>query len=193
VAFDIEPVREDLGLMVRHLSREARDVFERLVLPGWTGPLHGYPATLYGLLMDVFAHVDLLSAYWRGNNGSGGQFARMSDFIVAYMWPDRDAARNAVRQWRHALMHTGRPRLIHSKATGVDYYWLLHWGEPHLPRDHHARFQVSPGRHVLNVGLLFLIEDLERAIAAYLADLKRDPILQANYAQVDPLIRVQRF
>jgi hypothetical protein len=32
-------------------------------LPNWGGPLHGFPETLYGFMMAVFARFDLLSAY----------------------------------------------------------------------------------------------------------------------------------
>ena len=90
------------------LAAEAEIVYRDLVLPGWQGPRHGMPDTLYGYTMGLFARMDLMSAYWRGTFKD--QSARMVSFMTTYVQPDRMANSVAVQTWRHKLMHTAAPR-----------------------------------------------------------------------------------
>ena len=87
----------------------------------------------------------------------------------------------AVHLWRHKLMHTAGPRQVTEKRTGVAYKWLLHWWE-HLPREQHFTFGGGSPR-VLNLGLVYLIEDLQKAWAAFAADVRSSQELRANLEQ----------
>lgn len=163
------------------LGGEAEVVYRALVLPGWLGPNHGMPDTLYGYMMGVFARIDLMSAYWRGTFKD--QSVRMVSFMTIYMQPDRTANSVAVQTWRHKLMHTAAPRELRDPQGGLPYRWLLHWGDDHLPRDHH--FQFQPGNHNLNLSLFALIENARSAASAYIAALNASSPLSANYDAVD--------
>ena len=59
-------------------------------------------------------------------------------------------------------MHTAQPRFLKDKKTGKNYRWLLHWQE-HLPREQHYTFVETDDSKILNIGLMYLIEDLKRA------------------------------
>ena len=70
-------------------------------------------------------------------------------------------------------------------TTGRTLYWLLQWFEPHLPREQHYTFAETDDRRILNLGAIYLIEDIERAVQAYCADLKNSVQLQANAEDVE--------
>lgn len=171
------------------LGGEAEVVYRTLVLPGWLGPKHGMPDTLYGYMMGVFARIDLMSAYWRGTFRD--QSVRMVSFMTTYIQPDRTANSVAVQTWRHKLMHTAAPRELRDPHGGPPYRWLLHWGDDHLPRDHH--FQFQPGNHNLNLSLFALIENSRYAASAYIADLNASSQLSANYDAVDRELESYEF
>lgn len=67
-------------------------------------------------------------------------------------------------------MHTARPRLLKDMATGKVYYWLLHWWD-HLLEEQHFTLLERPDRRILNVGLVYLVDDLQLGVAKYLGDL----------------------
>jgi hypothetical protein len=169
---------------IARFKREALAVHDTLVLPTWTGPLHGFPQTLYGYMMGVFSFLDLLSYYWSGPK-SRPQTTRMVDFMEKYMSPNREAHSLAVQIWRHKLMHTARPRALRDPTTGKTLYWLLQWFEPHLPREQHYTFSETSNMKILNLGAIYLMEDLERAAQAYFADLQHSAQLQANAEAVE--------
>ena len=50
------------------------------------------------------------------------------------------------------------------------YQWLLHWWE-HLPREQHYTL-TSGSPKILRLGLVYLIKDLQRAWAAFSADVR---------------------
>ena len=162
------------------LAREADVVYRQLVVPGWLGPMHGMPDTLYGYMMGVFARIDLVSAYWKGTFDK--QSARMVSFMTDYAQPDRKANSVAVTTWRHKLMHTAAPRELKDPQGGAPYRWLLHWGDEHLPREQHFQFQA--GNHNLNISLFGLIDDARAAAISYLTDMNASPRLAAKYERI---------
>ena len=137
------------------------------------------PDTLYGYMMGVFAKVDLLSAHWRGT--FDGQGKRMVSFMDTYMQPDHIANSVAIQVWRHKLMHTSSPRTLHDPNTNAKYPWLLHWGDEHLPRDQHFKFQSGT---TLQLSLMGLIDNLRSAATTYLKDLHSNSGLQSRYDAV---------
>ena len=178
MTLNIATVQIDILGKLNAFEREVQEVYKTLVLPHWGGELHGFPYTLYGYMMTCFAHIDLLSAYWRGNDN--GQTERMIAFMDTYVSSNREANSLAVQVWRHKLMHTAEPRYLTNRTTGKVYKWLLHWRE-HLPIEQHYTFQETPTMKVLNIGLMYLIEDIKRGAEKYLSELATSNQLQENY------------
>ncbi len=170
---------------IDRLAAEVALVYKELVLPGWNGAQHGLTNTLFGYMMCTFSRIDLISAYWRGTfkSQSESQSDRMVSFMDEYMNPDRLTNSLAVKVWRHKLMHTSSPRKMRYKGTCLIYEWLLHWGDDHLPREQHFKFQ--PGGLVLNLSLSGLIDNTRTAAESYRADLAGNSVLEKNYDKVD--------
>lgn len=168
---------------IGRLEEEVKLVHNEVMLPRWNGPLHGLVQTLYGYVMMTFAHVDRASALWAGSDSAKGQTPRMLAFLDRYVSSNHEANSVAVQVWRHKLMHTARPRVLTDAATGRTYYWLLHWWI-HLPREQHYTFVEAPDRRILNVGLVYLIEDLRVGIERYLGDLADSQDLQKKFDTV---------
>jgi hypothetical protein len=175
---NVSTVQNDILTKLNAFEREVQEVYKTLVLPHWGGELHGFPCTLYGYMMTCFAHIDLLSAYWKGNDNS--QTGRMIAFMGEYISPNREANSVAVQVWRHKLMHTSEPRFLTNRTTGKVYKWLLHWRE-HLPIDQHYTFQETSDMKSLNIGLMYLIGDIKKGAEKYLTDLAASRQLQKNY------------
>ncbi len=167
---------------VDRLEREVEEVYRKLVLPTWGGDLHGLPDALYGYMMGVFARIDLVSAYWGGTYE--GQTQRMVQFMDRYFRTTHDANCVAIQMWRHKLMHTAQPRPLRDPKTGVLYQWLLHWKD-HLPQEQHFTFTITADSKILNLGLVYLIRDLRRAIALYRTELASQAKLQAAFRKVE--------
>lgn len=148
---NVAAVQKDVLAKINSLEREVQAVYATLVLPHWTGELHGFPSTLYGYMIICFASIDLLSAHWQGNDSS--QTRRMINFMDKYISPNREANSVAVHMWRHKLMHTSEPRFLTNQATGKVYKWLLQWYE-HLPADQHYIIVDTPDSRILNIGLI---------------------------------------
>jgi hypothetical protein len=104
----------------------------------------------------------------------------MDEFIQ----PDREANAVAVQTWRQKLMHTAEPRYLHDSRTGRRYRWLLHWSH-HFPRDQHFTFADTADSRILNLALLYLIQDEKRGVGAYVRQLAADSELQRRYLSVD--------
>lgn len=172
---------EQLRSELDRLASEVDAVLQTLVMPGWGGPQHGLPDTLYGFLMGTFSRIDLYSAHWRGSFAS--QSVRMVDFMVWYMKVGRAEATLALHFWRHKLMHTSAPRELYGARTGRGYWWLLHWSDEHLPREQH--FQFQPNGQILNLSLVGLLDNTKQALDAYLASLAGDSLLQVNFDKVE--------
>ena len=189
---DVDKFREELTAHAEALEREVKTVYSTLVLPYWGSDLHGFPQTLYGYMMTVFARIDLLSAYWKGNAASRDQTIRMIDFMDKYISHDHEANSVAVQMWRHKLMHTSEPRYLLNERTGKFYGWLLHWWE-HLPLEQHYTFAETSDSRILNLGLVYLIEDLKAGVAKYLVDLSASPSLQSNVKRVQEEITTYKF
>ena len=168
---------------VRRFAREVKEIFTRLVLPTWGSELHGLPDTLYGYMLGTFARIDLTSAYWRGSD-AGKQTDRMVSFMEVYLGRSRDLCSVAVQMWRHTLVHTAQPRPLRDPTNGVVYRWLLHWRD-HLPENQHFKFMECGRERILNLGLMYLIEDLERGIKAYAAEVAIDTTLQNNIVRFE--------
>jgi hypothetical protein len=159
------------------LTTEVEIVYRTLVLPGWLGPNHGMPGTLYGYMMGTFARIDLLSAYWRGIFKE--QSERMVSFMTNYMDTQCQANSPAVQSWRHKLMHTSAPRELQDPVSGLTHRWLLHWGHEHLPREQHFAFR--PGGSNLNLSLIGLLANTRHAANVYLTQPKTVPQLAQDY------------
>jgi hypothetical protein len=163
--------------MLTLLNTEMRATHERIVMVEWGShtPLHGMGRTAYGYVMNCLALVDLLSQYRTGS--THGQTDRMVAFLVDYFGYEERASRVVVKLWRHTLMHTGKPRELKG-TSGRRYSYLLQWGPEHLPRDHHMRFQMPAQPRILNIGVLFLAEDLQAAAKKYFDEVDASPDLQ---------------
>lgn len=188
----LEQARKEHTAHIDALQREVKEVYSTLVLPHWGGELHGFPHTLYGYMMGLFARIDLLSAYWKGDASSHGQTIRMIKFMDQYLSPNHEANSVAVQMWRHKLMHTSEPRHLHDHHTGKIYRWLLHWGE-HLPSHQHYTFAETSDSRILNIGLMYLIADLKNGIEKYLADLSASLALQENFQKVQDELTSYKF
>ena len=188
--FDPAPLHQAITDIGR-LKRETLDVFTTLVLPTWTDPVrHGYPETLYGYMQRTFAMVDLLSTYWRPD---GKQTERMVDFLERYTNHPREALSAAVQIWRHKLAHTARPRPLRDAATGKAVRWLLQWYAPHLSREQHFTFTEGDADRTLNLGAIHLIDDLERAATAFVAEVAMTPEMQADAARFEARLQSYIF
>ena len=153
------------------LLHESEAVLHELVIPAWggVGGIHGYPRMLYGVVMNTMSLADRLSSYSTGTVGATGQTRRMRSLFEAAGGTPESAA-VLVQLWRHTLMHTGLPMEVRDLDTGVNYRWLLHWGPEHLPPDMHLTItQAGLGERILNVGALYLIDDLRRQAEAFFA------------------------
>lgn len=176
---------------VLHLQREAQLARDDLFVAKMQTETRHFPATLYGLVMYCFATVDLLSRYWRGSEGK--QTGRMVAFLFEYFSVTREAAFIAVRMWRHTLMHTAQPRILACSDTGVEYAWLLHWGD-WLPRSDHFKItRPTPQQKQLNLSLSYLIEDLHCALDKYCQQVATDPKLRANMLSAHSEVSRQSF
>lgn len=177
---NISAVQNDILSKLNSFEREVQEVYKTLVLPNWTGELHGFPSTLYGYIMTCFSYIDLLSSYWKGHDKK--QTRRMIAFMGEYISPNREANSLAVQVWSHKLMHTAEPRFLTNQTTGKVYQWLLHWHE-HLPIEQHYIFQETSDMKALNIGLLYLIADIKGGAQKYLTDLETSTQLQENYVR----------
>jgi hypothetical protein len=173
---------------VDRLAREVEEVYRKLVLPTWGGDLHGLPDALYGYMMGVFTRIDLVSAHWRGTY-KGDQTQRMVQFMDRYFCTNHEANSVAVQMWRHKLMHTAQPRYLRDSETGILYQWLLHW-EEHLPQEQHFTFTTTADSRILNLGLVYLIRDLRRAVERYRTELAFKAKLQAAFRKVEGELEV---
>ena len=173
--------RELIGSVDR-LAREVEEVYWKLVVPTWGGDLHGLPDALHGYMMGVFARIDLVSAHWRGTYKD--QTQRVIDFMDRYFGTNHEANSVAVQMWRHKLMHTAQPRYLRDSEAGILYQWLLHWGS-HLPQEQHFTFTTTASSRILNLGLVYLITDLRRAVERYRTELASEAKLQAAFREVE--------
>ncbi len=178
--FNVEEARWEHTAYAHAFDREINEVYSTLVLRHWGGELHGFPYTLYGYMMALFARVDLLSAYRKGDGSTNGQMRRMIDFMEEYMSRDREASSVAVHMWQHKLMHTSEPRCLYDECIGKVCRWLLHWAD-HIPPNRHLTFVETSESRILNLQLLYVLEDLKKGIVKYVADLSTDLVLQDNY------------
>lgn len=172
-------LRSQICAELKVFKVEALSVLDNLMLPNWGTELHGFTHTLYGYMMRAFSYIDLVSSYWNGP-GSKPQMERMVDFMDRYMGYERQAHSLAVQLWRHKLMHTARPRKLRDPATGKSMYWLLQWYEQHLPREQHFTVSDAGNQLNLNIGAIYLIEDVERAAIRYFDELDGSQELQTK-------------
>ena len=89
-------------------------------------------------------------------------------------------------------MHTSEPRHLLDERTGKVYRWLLHWWE-HLPPDQHYTFAETSNSKILNLALVYMVEDLKAGVKKYLADLSVSPQLQSNAEKVRLEITTYKF
>lgn len=172
------------------LVREAELVYTEVVLPRWgSRENQGFPRTLYGYVMATFSMIDLLSHL---RYSDSNQTPRMRKFLHQYVGASREAAAVATQLWRHTLMHTANPRMLIDQASGRTYRWLLHWRE-HLPREQHMQFQRTDGESILNVGLMYLVEELAAAARRAFADAENSPQLRDRFLRVSKDLSTQKL
>ena len=173
----------DLVQNIDRLQREVAYVYQKCVLPSWGGEFHGLTDALFGYMMGVFARIDLASAHWRGSYKN--QSCRMIAFMDEYFGTDHEANSVAMQICRNKLMHTAKPRYLHHPKSRIHYEWLLHWWE-HLPKENHFTFDDSADpRRILNLGLVYFIENLREAVERYRSDLSSSSDLQKRYQDVE--------
>jgi hypothetical protein len=189
--FNLDEVRTELIDDIDALSREVETVYAIIGPSRPRGGLTQIPKTLLGYIMSVFARIDLLSAFWSGSFSSN-QTARMVDFMDKYVRTNREANSVAVQIWRHKLMHTGKPRYLMDERTGKRFSWLLYWRKV-LPHEQHYTFAQTNTQKILNVALVYLIDDLRKGVEKYLADLSSSPELQSNYEAIQSEINSYKF
>jgi len=177
---------------LKQLTEESRTVYETVVKPAWDTGAHHYSATLYGYVMLAFSQIDVCSRLHDGDI-TKQQTGRMVNFLQNYLRRDVLADEIAVQLWRHTLMHTRRPRRLKHRRTGETFYYLLHWGADHLPRDQHYVITGDLGERKLNLALDHLLQDLAHVLDAYVSDLESSPSLQTKALAVWPSIEVQEF
>ena len=178
-------VAESLRSQLNRLEEEAAEL-DPLLRDRWENHPGHFAATLWGLVMSAFAFLDLVSWYWTAKKKPQGE--RMVNFLEKYVGTDRDAAFMAVEMWRHTLMHTGEPRYLRREDTDTRHSWLLHWSTE-MDREDHLRLPPAGGdESQARLSLAFLLEDLQKALEAYLTDLEAEPDLAANLESVHPKV-----
>ncbi len=175
---------------ISRLKLEVKYVFTNVVVPNINSEtLQGFPDTLYGFVMRVMSHVDLLSQYWDltpdNKKQKGHQTARMINFMDKYFDARREQNSTLVHVWRHQLMHTAEPRIISDAATGIKYNWLLTWGDESFVVHHYEINTSRPNEKILQIGLIYLIDQLEIAATNYINDLRSSVDLQNNFKKVE--------
>ena len=166
---------------ITRLLDEAEYCYETIVLPNWCSEKrHGFPDILFGLVMGVMSRVDIVSQHF--DNSNLKQTPKMVSFLNKYVKNHDEFNTALIQIWRHQLMHTSAPREVIDETTNITYRWLLHWKE-HLPREQHYTFVIHNNTKILNIGLIYLIEQLKYAITNYLRDLAIDSRLQNNYEE----------
>ena len=112
ISYMNKQIQQNLITDICHLSREVRYIHDEVMLPTWQDKsgLHGLSNTLYGYVMGVFARIDLFSQFWNGTTADDKQADRMRDFMMKYLDYDKEPSYVSVQIWRHALMHTSKPR-----------------------------------------------------------------------------------
>lgn len=164
---------------IERLKFEAEYCYLNIILPNWGSEnLHGFPNILYGLVMGVMSRIDLASCYY--DNNSKPQTKRMVSFLNKYMTDKNELNSVLVNMWRHQLMHTSSPREFTDNNSNIRYRWLLHWRE-HLPIEMHYTFVEAGNSKIINIGLIYLIDQLTQAFKKYLDDLNQSKALQMNY------------
>ncbi len=188
---DFDDTRRGTIADIRQLKQEAEIVYRELVLPGWGSQhRHGFNRILYGFVMTCFSFIDLLSSYWRGS--LTGQTGRMVAFMNRYVAERPAAHLVAVKMWRHALMHTGNPQPMREERTGRMIVWRLHWSGDQLPRDQHMVLR-SDGHLILGMGLIFLIEEIERGAESFFNEASHSALLRENVARTHEMISANRL
>ena len=166
---------------IKRLLDEAEYCYQTMVLPNWCSEkLHGFPDILFGFMMGIMSRVDIISQHF--DNSSLKQTPKMIAFLNKYVKNDVEFNTALIQIWRHQLMHTSAPREVVDEITNIKYLWLLHWKE-HLPIEQHYTFVNNNDTKILNIGLIYLIEQLKVAITSYLIDLSLDSNLQNNYLE----------
>jgi hypothetical protein len=168
---DLDVVRHETVGALERLKWQTEDVVNLLVRPTWGTEKHGYDRLLYGVVMSTMALGDRLSFYrWPDSHQSKRLVALFRD-----LGADAEAATVTVQMWRHTLMHTGDPITLTNPETGKKYGWLLHWGEEHLPREHHLTLTSQADRMtILNFGAQYAVTDLHRLAERLVTSAEKD-------------------
>jgi hypothetical protein len=199
---------KDLGEFAKEAEWMHRDLVA-LNYPGpnpITGRSYGFHNSCHAYVMLCFAWLDGLSSYWAGSkdkispcNTKRSQTRRITAFLAKYHSPQHDVHRVAVQLWRHTLMHESKPREICDDA-GNHYRWRLYWEMD--ARRHYtmtkelAAVMATPyDVHVVQMGILPLIQDIRRVLNAYGADLRspNQTRLNQNYEDRETEMHQEKF
>lgn len=176
--FDFNKIQaEHLG-KIDILSNEISAIYNDMVLSATYSKLNYMPFTLYGYMMGIFSRIDLLSSCWQGD--SLNQTQKMISFMDRYFLTPHQANSLTIQEWRHSLMHTGEPRYLVDRKSNIKYRWLLQWSNE-LPRNQHFTFTETGDSIILNLGLIYLVDDLKESTKRYLSDLETSIELQKKY------------
>jgi hypothetical protein len=189
---DLVATREKLAADMDQLVFEIDTLWKQFQDTAFFGNSRNFPNAHYGYMMSLFARIDLLSRYWKGNNGD--QTARIVAFLDKYVAPGKhDANKVAVQLWRHTAMHTAEARFLEDQRTSDIYTWRLDFGR----RDGIPHYEFSPhphnGQMVLWLVMTEFVRDLKVGQERYLDDLEKDSRLQATFTREDKEIQLQKF
>ena len=163
--------RTPLGIFgVLYLLR--RDIFTCLGIDSDTSISH---KALWPGAMGIFAGIDLMAKFWKGNDQSGQVGQRFKDFINTYFMLSSQEDAEAVYQLRNSLLHSFG---LYSKGNGKVYRFFL--SACHAPLVHH----IPP--EVYQFDLLTLHGQFENAITLYQQKLETDMKLQENFMKMYP-------
>lgn len=185
---NLAQIKDELHSDLEQFRTEVILTHATLVRPTWDNHSHHFPATLWAYVMASFSKLDLYSKLWDGG-ATKDQTSRMRAFLARYFPRDPLTDALAIQLWRHTLMHTSRPRRIHDLKSGLEYSYLLHWGNPELSRDNH--YKISGGNK-FDFGLEYFLDDLATLLTAYFADLANSTELQTKALSIWPKIEVQK-
>lgn len=140
-------------------------------------------------MMGLMARVELGAIYRSGVGGNRTE--KMIGYLRTYVCADREVCDLLVRMWRHALMHTAKPRRL-PRRDGRYYHWLLHWSDD-LPRNQHLMFEDTEDTRKLNVGFFDLLVSLRDGTTRFLKDVRSNTLMTRVALTAYEQVQLGRF
>jgi hypothetical protein len=143
---------------------------------GWdptSGSKTSHPALWPGG-MAIFAGIDLVAKFYRGDDTTGQVGSRFRDFVSKYFQPISAGDEETIYPLRNSLLHSFG---LYSKTKKQAYHFLLTAGTgvPFIQ-------QPAPGSY--QVDLITLHQRFEQALGKYVADLESNAVLQRNFLKM---------